>query len=228
MFKKAEKKQVKLKMAITGPSGSGKTFSALAIASGIGKKIAVVDTENGSASLYSDKFAFDEATMSAPYLIQKYTKAIEEAAKAGYDVLILDSMSHAWAGDGGLLSKKEALDKSGRGNSYTNWASITKEHEMFKEHLLNAPIHVIGTMRSKQEYVLQENEKGKQAPVKVGLAPIQRDGMEYEFTVVFDMGMNHTATASKDRTGIFDSQVFVPNKDTGILLMSWLNNKKGE
>lgn len=233
-FQKATRKQAKLKIALTGPSGSGKTFSALLIASAFGKKVAVVDTENKSASLYSDLtpdspaplnllagFDFDILEVDPPYTITKYTQAIDDAAKSGYDVLILDSISHAWAGEGGLLSKKEALDQRG-GNSYTNWAGITKEHEIFKARLLNCDIHLICTMRSKQDYVLEVNDKGKSAPKKVGLAPIQRDGMEYEFTTVFDLAMDHNAVASKDRTSLFDGQIFKPTAETGKKIREWL------
>ena len=223
LFKKAVRSQAKLKIAITGPSGSGKTYSALEIASGISKKIALVDTENSSASLYADRFEFDTLTIEPPYTVAKYNQAIDAAAKAGYDVLVIDSISHAWAGDGGLLSKKEALDSRG-GNSYTNWASLSKEHENFKANILNAPLHLICTMRSKQDYVLDVNDKGKSAPRKVGLAPIQRDGMEYEFTTVFDVGMSHEAAVSKDRTGLFDGMIEKLSVKTGEKLMAWLHS----
>lgn len=222
VFKKAERKRVKLKIAITGPSGSGKTFSALELASGLGKKIALVDTENDSASLYSDRFTFDSLVIEPPYTIDKYRQAIQDAEKEGYEVLVIDSISHAWAGDGGLLSKKEAMDARG-GNSYTNWGGITKEHEAFKSKLLNAGLHLICTMRSKQDYVLETNDKGKQTPRKVGLAPIQRDGMEYEFTTVFDVAMDHNAQASKDRTGLFDGQITKVTQKTGEKLIDWLS-----
>jgi hypothetical protein len=231
-FKKAERTQARLKIALTGPSGSGKTFSALIIAAGIGKKIAVVDTENGSASLYADMdkgplagISFDTLEIVPPYTIGKYLEAIDAAEKAGYDVLVVDSISHAWAGEGGLLDKKTALDARG-GNSYTNWATITPEQERFKARILQADMHIICTMRSKQDYVLELNEKGKQAPRKVGLAPIQRDGMEYEFTTVLDIAMDHNAAASKDRTGLFDGQIFKPTKETGVKIMKWLKAGK--
>ena len=224
-FRRAERSQVKLKIALTGPSGSGKTMSALLIASGIGKKIALVDTENYSASLYGDRFEFDTLAFEPPYLVQKYTAAIEAAEQAGYDVLIIDSITHAWAGEGGLLAKKESMDARG-GNSFANWGAISKEHEQFKAKLLNCKLHLICTMRSKQDYVLETNEKGKQTPRKVGLAPIQRDGMEYEFTTVLDMAMDHNAVASKDRTGLFDGQIFKPTKKTGEDLLTWLQQAK--
>lgn len=225
MFKKAQRTQAKLKLALTGPSGAGKTYSALRLAKGMGKRIAVVDTENGSASLYADRFEFDTLTIAPPYEVRKYNEAIRAAVAAGYDVLIIDSLTHAWAGEGGLLAKKESLDARG-GNSFTNWASITKEHEAFKGLLLNSDIHIIGTMRSKQEYLVEQNERGKSVPKKVGLAPIQRDGMEYEFTTVFDVAINHEAQVSKDRTSLFDGKVFQITEETGIALMKWLAGAK--
>jgi hypothetical protein len=230
-FKPAERSQVKLKLALTGPSGSGKTMSALLMAAGIGKKIAVVDTENGSASLYAnvDKgplsgIAFDALEIAPPYTISKYVEAIDAAQKEGYDVLIIDSISHAWAGEGGLLDKKSAMDQRGS-NQYTNWAGITKEQEIFKAKILNADIHIICTMRSKQDYVL-ENKDGKSTPKKVGLAPIQRDGTEYEFTTVLDLAMDHNAAVSKDRTGLWDGLIFKPSVDTGKALLEWLSGGK--
>lgn len=224
-FKKAERRQAKLKIALTGPSGAGKTFSALSMAQGMGAKIAVIDTENGSASLYADRFEFDTLTLSQPYTVAKYMEAMKAAEQAGYDVVVIDSITHAWAGDGGLLAKKEALDARG-GNSYTNWGAITKEHEAFKAALLNLNTHLICTMRSKQDYVMEVNDRGKQAPKKVGLAPIQRDGMEYEFTTVLDIAQDHNAQVSKDRTGLFDGQIFKISKETGSALSKWLSSAK--
>lgn len=228
VFKKAEKKKSWLKIALTGPSGSGKTMSSLRLAAGMGKKIAVIDTENGSASLYSDRFEFDVVELRPPYLPKKYLDAIRVAESADYDVLVIDTISHVWAGEGGLLEKKEALDRAGKGNSYTNWASITKEHEQFKAALLNAQLHLVCTMRSKQDYVLQTNDKGKQIPVKVGMAPVQREGIEYEFTTVFDVAMSHMAEVSKDRTKLFDGQLFQITEETGELFTKWLEAGAGE
>ena len=228
MFQKAERKQVKFKGAITGPSGAGKTFSALLIARGLGEKIAVIDTENGSASLYAKMkegplagVEFDTMDMDPPYAVSRFIDAIKFAEKK-FDVLVIDSASHEWAGEGGLLAKKEALDSRPGSNSYTNWAGISKEHEQFKSAIVNADIHIICTMRSKQDYVVEPNEKGKQAPRKVGMAPIQRDGMEYEFTTVFDLGMDHHAVVSKDRTSLFDGLVFKPSIKTGERIRNWL------
>jgi len=226
-FSKAQRKQVKLKLAITGPSGSGKTYSALLLASGLGKKIALIDTENDSASLYSDKFEFDSLNLTPPYSVDRYKEGIAMADAAGYDVLVIDQISHAWSGEGGLLAEKEALDARG-GNSYANWARLTPKHEKFKSYILNAGLHVICTMRSKQDYVLEQNSKGRSAPRKVGLAPIQRDGMEYEFTTVLDIAMDHNAQVSKDRTGLFDGQTFKITKKTGEQLLAWLESAPGQ
>jgi hypothetical protein len=222
MFKKAEKKSIKIKIAVTGASGSGKTFSSLSLASGLGKKIAVIDTENGSASLYADQFEFDVLELKPPFETEKYISAIKSAEDAGYDVLVIDSLSHAWAGEGGLLEQKEKLDGRG-GNSYTNWASITKKHEILKSAFLQSNIHIIITMRSKQDYVMEANDRGKMTPKKVGLAPIQREGLEYEFTTVFDVAMTHEAMVSKDRTGLFVDKIFKITPQTGEQIKDWLS-----
>lgn len=224
MFKKAERKKVKLKLAITGPSGSGKTYSALRLAKGLGGKVAVIDTENGSASLYSDRFEFDVLELEPPFTTDKYIAALKAAEESGYSVVIIDSASHQWAGEGGMLDRKAKLDSRPGSNSYTNWNQMTPEHERFKSSIQQSDIHTICTMRSKQEYILETNDKGKQAPKRVGLAPVQRDAMEYEFTVVFDIAMNHEAEVSKDRTGIFVDHVFQVTEDTGAAINKWLES----
>jgi hypothetical protein len=221
MFKRAERKRVKLKLAITGPSGAGKTYSALRLASGMGEKIALIDTENGSASNYSH-FTFDVMDLAPPFTVERYVEGVNNAASAGYDLLIIDSISHAWAGPGGLLEQKEKLDARG-GNSFTNWAKITPKQNAFMEAILQAPIHIICTMRSKQDYALAQNDRGKIVPQKVGLAPIQRGEVEYEYTTVFDVAIDHYARVSKDRTGLFTDNIFQITEDTGKLLNDWLD-----
>lgn len=225
MFKRAERTQAKIKIAITGPSGAGKTYSALRLAKGMGKRIAVIDTENGSASLYSDTFQFDTLEFAPPFTTEKYIEGIRAAEAAGYDVLIIDSITHAWTGEGGLLQEKEAIDARGKGNSYTNWGTITKKHEIFKAAMLHSKMHLIATMRSKQDYQ-QTEEGGKKKVVKLGLAPQQREGMEYEFTVVFDIAMNHEAEASKDRTGLFTGKYFKITEQIGEAIRDWLASAK--
>lgn len=237
-FKKAERSQIKLKLALDGPSGSGKTFTSLLLAAGfiesgeqIGNgRIAVIDSENETSAVYSEFFDFDILPLKPPFTVKSYLEAINEAVKAGYEILVIDSISHEWNGKGGLLEQKEMLDSSGKGNSYTNWGTITKQHTAFMEAIVQAPIHIIATMRSKQDYILVEGQgasgKAVSKPQKVGLAPIQREGTEYEFYTVLSLSMNHMASCSKDRTGLFDGREgFIPNKETGAEMKAFL--KKG-
>lgn len=225
-IRKAQRSQSKIKIAITGPSGSGKTYSSLCLASGLGKKICLIDTENNSASLYSDQFDFDVIDLKPPYSIERYLEALKLATDSNYDVVIADSISHAWAGEGGLLQRKEQLDARG-GSGYTNWAKMTPLQERFVSALVHAPVHLIVTIRSKTAYELID-DNGKKKPVKLGLAPIQRDGIEYEFTTVFDVAQNHEAAVSKDRSGIFNDRIFKISKETGLELANWLNSETKE
>jgi hypothetical protein len=222
MFTRAARTRVSLKIALTGPSGSGKTYSALKLAQGMGKRIALLDTENGSGSLYAGLGEYDTVQIESPYTIQKYLEVIRAAEKEGYEILIIDSLSHAWAGEGGLLDQKSAKDARG-GNNFTNWAEISKQQETLKAAILHSPLHVIVTMRSKMEYVQAEDERGKKSVQKLGMAPIQRDGMEYEFTTVFDVDMQHYAATSKDRTGLFDGVNQQITEKHGERLMRWLS-----
>lgn len=227
--RKAEKKRVKLKMAVQGPSGSGKTWGALALARNLWPegKICLIDTENESASLYADSFEFDTIPLAPPFGTDRYLACINAAIKAGYDVLIIDSITPQWDGEGGILRRKEEMDRRPGSNGYANWASFTPEHEAFKQALQQSPIHLIATMRSKQEYILVANEKGKQVPKKVGMAPIQRDQMDYEFTLVFDVEMDHKGSASKDRTGLFNEKIVdLADPATAETIMGWLTKGK--
>ena len=225
MFRKAERRKAKLRLAITGPAGSGKTYGALTLAQGLGGRIAMIDTENGSGDLYANMCDYDVETLAAPYSIQKYLAAIHEAESEGYDVLIIDSLSHAWTGEGGLLDVHGQLSASMKsGNTYAAWNKITPMHNRLIETMLASSCHIIATMRSKTDYAQFQNDRGRTEIRKVGLAPVQRDGMDYEFTVVFDLGMEHTVTVSKDRTGLFDRQVFTITQDTGRILKDWLNS----
>jgi hypothetical protein len=227
-FQKATRRFVYLKIAITGPSGSGKTRSALEIAEGLcpGGKIGVIDSENRSACAYADQFHFEVDEIEPPFTVQKYNQKIHEAVKAKFDVLIIDSISHQWAGQGGLLEVKDQMDAAGANNKaqFSNWNKITKQHESFKSALLQTDIHIICTVRSKQGYMVVEAQDGKKGEIrKVGMDPIQRDGIEYEFVTVFDMNMKHFAEVSKDRTGLFDGTVFQPSKLTGEMFRKWLD-----
>ena len=229
MFNKAVKKKAKLRLGIVGSAGSGKSYSSLLIAKGLGGKIAVIDTENGSANLYADLCEYDVCTIKAPYTMQKYLEAIKSAEKLGYNTIIIDSLSHAWAGEGGLLEQVDKISQSSQArNSYTAWRSVTPQHNHLIDAMLTSSCHIIATMRTKTDYVMQENEKGKQMPVKVGLAPIQREGMDYEFTVVFDIDAKHNAITSKDRTSLFDNLIFTPSEETGEMLLQWLESGEEE
>lgn len=220
-IRKAERKKAKLRLGISGPSGSGKTMGALKLAFGLGGKVGLIDTEHGSGDLYAHLGDYDIISLVAPFTVAKYLEAIKAFEAAGYSTIIIDSLSHAWAGDGGLLDKQGKIaDKIG--NSYTAWRNVTPEHNALVDAMLQSDAHIIATMRAKTEYVMETNDKGKQAPRKVGLAPVQRDGMEYEFTVFLDVAIDHSATASKDRTSLFDGEYFKISEKTGAKLLKWL------
>lgn len=223
IFQKAERRKAKLRLALCGPSGSGKTYSALKIAKGMGGRIAMIDTENGSGQLYCDIADYDVAEIAPPFSVDKYIGAIKGAEAAGYNVLIVDSLSHAWAKEGGILD--EVDKRSGGKSAFTSgWREATPMHNRLIDTILQSSLHVIVTMRAKTAYELEKDEKGKVMPVKKGMEPVQRSGLEYEFTVVLDMdNYQHTATAGKDRTRLFDGKCFVPDESIGAALMQWLN-----
>ena len=204
IFRKAERRKAKLRLAITGPAGSGKTYGALQVAQGLGGRIAMIDTENGSGDLYSSIYEYDIMNINAPFDPRKYIQAIHDAENEGYDVLIIDSLSHCWISEGGLLDMKEQLATSGKYNSFSAWNKVTPIQNKLIEAMLTSKCHIIATMRSRTDYVQVVNDKGRTEIRKVGLAPVQRDGMDYEFSLVFDLNNEHTVTVSKDRTSIFD------------------------
>lgn len=226
LFQKAVKHDAKLRLAIAGPSGSGKTYSALAIATALGGPIAFVDTEHGSASKYADTFDFDVAEMHAPYHPDKFIEAIDSAAKAGYKVIILDSMTHAWNGEGGLLELVEQATKRQKTpNSYTAWHDVTPIQNRLIEAIVTANIHLIATMRSKQEYVQEKDNNGRSTIRKVGMAPIQRDGFEYEFDVFFDMDIDNNAVVTKTRCSALTGSVIAkPGAQVAKILKDWLKS----
>jgi len=226
MFIKAQRQQAKLRLALCGPSGSGKTYSALQIARGLAPQgqIAMIDTERGSGSLYADLTEYDIAPISPPYTPKRYIELIQAAAAAGYQVLIIDSLSHAWTGEGGVLDLVDKAAAASRSNnSFSAWREVTPQHNALVDAILGAELHVIVTLRTKTAYEVVDNNKGKKEPVKIGLAPVQRDGVEYEFTVVMDLSVEgHVATATKDRTRLFDGLHFIPSQQTGTSLAAWL------
>lgn len=230
-IRKAERSQSKLRIGLAGPSGSGKTMSAIKLARGIAGpegKIVLIDTERGSGDLYAHITNYDIISLKAPYAPKNYVEALEAAEDAGYHVVIIDSLSHAWSDEGGILDQADKLSASS--NRFTVWSSLTPQHRRLVNGMLNSDAHIIATVRSKQEYSLEEytDSRGnkKQKPVKLGLAPVQREGMEYEFTVFLDIEQNHSAKASKDRTDLFKDEVFLIEEQTGIRLVEWLNAGK--
>jgi hypothetical protein len=195
---KASRKKVSIKMSLQGPSGSGKTYSSLLLGYGLTNdwsKIAVIDSENHSSELYSHLGSYNVLQLSAPYTPEKYVQAIEACGQAGMHVIIIDSISHEWEY---ILEAHASLP----GNSFTNWQKIGLRHKTFIQAILGSKAHIIATTRSKQDYVLNERN-GKMVPEKVGLKAVQREGLDYEFTLVFDLNMKNSAVASKDRTGLF-------------------------
>jgi nucleoside-triphosphatase THEP1 len=221
-FKKATKFQSKLRLALFGPSGSGKTYTALRIASGMGGKIAVIDTEHGSASKYSGKFNFDVCDLSKK-TIESYAAAIRDAAAGQYDVLIIDSLSHAWLE---LLEEVNKLSETKyKGNSWGAWATGTPRQRDFIEAILDYPGHIIATMRVKTEWVIETNDKGRNCPKKIGLSPEQGKGIEYEFDILAEINDDHFCKITKDRTGKFqDKSIEKPGEEFGKELIEWLKD----
>lgn len=218
MFQKATKTKAKLRLAIYGTAGSGKTFSALRIATGIGGKIALIDTERGSANKYADRFEFDIAELDTKD-IESYTKAIKTAD--GYDVLIIDSLSHAWQD---LLDKVEKIAQARfRGNTWSAWSVLTPQQRDFIDSILNYNGHIIATMRCKTEWALSQ-ENGKSKPTRIGLAPEQGKNIEYEFDLLIEISPEHFATILKDRTGKYQDKIIEkPGEEFGKELKDWLN-----
>jgi DNA polymerase III delta prime subunit len=195
MFTRATKTQAKLRLTFDGPAGSGKTYSALVLARALGGKAALIDTEHGSASKYASLFEFDTVSLSE-FSLDTYLRTIAAAKAAGYEVLIIDSLSHAWTGKGGAL---EEVDRRGGNNKFTNgWREVTPKQNQLVDAILAFPGHVIATLRTKTDYVIEE-VNGKKVPRKVGMAPVQRDGVEYEFDVVADLDVAGNLSITKTR-----------------------------
>lgn len=242
-LKKAQRSKAYLKLGIASPSGGGKTLGALLIAFGLMRekypqepdevlwdKICIIDTENMSGELYVDYTVkttgfhvgnYNAVTLTAPFKADKYTQAIELCREAGMEVCIIDSTTHLWSGTGGLLEEQSSAAKRS-GNSYTAWRDITPQHSKFVEAMLQTPMHIIATMRSKQEYVQEKNDQGKSTVKKLGMEPEQRKGMEYEFTTFFEIDAQHNTFGSKDRSSIFDQETFVISPEVGRKMMKWL------
>ncbi|MBW4554187.1 MAG: ATP-binding protein [Aphanocapsa sp. GSE-SYN-MK-11-07L] len=217
MFQKATKTQSRLRLALCGPSGAGKTFSALNIAQHLGTTIAVIDTEHGSASKYADRFDFDVCELSDHHPA-KYIEAIKAAAQSEYEVIVIDSLSHAWF---------KELELAGKG--FDGWKEVRPLERALIDAMLSSPSHIIATMRTKTEYVLEEytNKQGKScvAPKKVGTAPIQSSGIEYEFDLAGELNLEHLLTISKSRCPELSNQTFLnPGQELAEMLTAWLTD----
>lgn len=217
---KAKRNRAKMRMGLQGPSGSGKTYSALKIAFGLcgsWEKIVIIDTESSSAHLYSDLGNYEVLELNSPYSPERYSQAIELCQNKGFEVIIIDSISHEWEGIGGVLD----IHSNMVGNSFTNWSKVTPRHNSLIQQILQSSAHVISTIRTKTDYVLSE-KNGKYVPEKVGLKGITKEGLDYEFTLVLDIDIKHHASSSKDRTGLFVQQSpFIPDEKTGQRIKKW-------
>lgn len=226
-FTKATRKKAKSRIAISAPAGAGKTMSALLFAKGLGGSIAVIDSETGSASLYAGLDwcpEFDVLELSEPYTPERYIAAIKIAENAGYDTIIVDSTTHEWNGSGGCLEINESLAASKfRGNTWSAWNETTPRHRAFLDAMIQSKCHVIATMRCKTETAIVDNG-GRKTVTKLGMKNEQRDGIEYEFTVMFELSHgSHIAVATKDRTNLFNHPSVIV-VSTGVAMRDWLES----
>jgi nucleoside-triphosphatase THEP1 len=225
-FKKATKSAAKMRLGLIGPAGSGKTMTALRIAAGLGGRVAVIDTERGSASLYAGERGLDFDVIELDtYGVERFTDAIKAAADGGYATLVIDSLSHAWSGKDGILELVDRKSKASQsGNNFGAWRDATPQHNKLVDAILGAPLHIICTLRSKVEYVV-ENVGGRNQVRKVGLQPVQRDGLEYEFTVVGDVTQDHDLVVTKTRAAFLkDAVIREAGEDLGRQLAAWLSD----
>jgi hypothetical protein len=221
-IRKATRQKAKIRLGLSSVAGGGKTYSSILIAKGLAKgdlsKVCIIDTENGSADLYSNLGNYNVLPLTPPFTPEKYIESIKTCESAGMEVIVIDSITHEWDGKGGILE----ISNSMAGNSYTNWAKLTPRHQAFIDAILQSSCHVITTVRRKQDYEMTTNSQGKLVPQKVGLKEVTRDGFEYELTVNLELDIKHNATSSKDRTGLFMGKPdFQPSEETGKLILQW-------
>jgi hypothetical protein len=218
-LRKATRKKAKIRLGLSAVSGGGKTYSAILVAKGLCgdlSKVAIIDTENGSADLYAHLGDYNVLPLTAPYSPERYIEAIRSCEQAGMEVVIVDSISHEWDGKGGCLEIVESL-----GGKYQDWAKVTPRHQAFIDAILHSPCHIITTVRRKQDYEMTKVD-GRVKVEKSGLKEITREGFEYELTINLELDTKHNATASKDRTGLFmGKSAFVPSEKTGETIAEW-------
>ena len=222
-IRKAKRSATKLRLLLTGPSGSGKTWGGLQIAKGLGGRCVVIDTEQGSSDIYDSLHEFDVVDLRPPFSPEAYIEAIRACEEAGYEVIIVDSISHEWSGKGGCLELVDDIAKAQfRGNTWSAYSVITPRHRAFIDAMLRSPAHIIATGRAKTE-TAQVEDGGRKKVVKLGMKTETRDGAEYEFTTVIDLVHDgHFATVSKDRTNLFTGDPKPLSVDTGKRLAAWL------
>jgi hypothetical protein len=222
-LRKASRKKAKIRLGLSAVSGGGKTYSAILIAKGLCgdlAKVAIIDTENGSADLYAHLGDYNVLPLTPPFSPERYIEAIRAAEKAGMEVIIVDSISHEWSGKGGCLEIVESL-----GGKYQDWAKVTPRHQSFIDAILHSPCHVITTVRRKQEYEMTKDGNGKIKVEKGGLGEVTREGFEYELTANLELDTRHNATASKDRTNLFMGKpAFTPSEETGRIIAAWCDH----
>ncbi len=225
-LKKSNRNQARIRVAMQGPSGSGKSYSSLLLAYGIcqdWKRIAVIDSESQSAHLYSHLGEYNVLNLSAPFTPERYIEAINTCENAGMEVIIIDSLSHCWDGDGGILDIHAQM----AGNSFTNWSKVTPRHNALVQKILSSGSHIIATIRSKQDYVITE-KNGKSVPEKVGMKGIQKDGLEYDYTIVFELDIYNLINCTKDRTRLFNSRIpFKIDESVGKKIKNWCKDGEG-
>lgn len=224
-FSQANREKSSIRIGIMGPTFSGKTYSALLLARGLvgeNGRIALVDCEGGEANLYADVTPFDSLTLEPPYTPEKFIEAIEAAEAAGYGAVILDTISHEWAGDGGILDDQLSIENKDPKRRWSCWDDLTPRHNRFLNMIIRSPMHIISTMRMKMKYTV-DSVDGRSSPRKVGLGPIQRENVEYEFSVLIEMDESHAATIVKDRSKVLGDvgDVFTPSVEMGNALRVW-------
>lgn len=232
--KKATREKIYVKIALMAPSGGGKTYGSLRLSKGMAEeieretgkkaKILMANTESKRGYYYANEFDYDIVDIDPPHNPEKYVELIEFAVKEGYDILIIDSSSHEWEGKGGCLELQQQA-----GGTYQSWAKVTPRHNKFINAIADSPIHIIATMRGKDQYEMNKDERGKTSVQKLGVGARQRDGFEYEFSCTFLIDQKtNTAEVQKDNTHIFDSEgPTVLSESHGVKIMQWANSGEG-
>ena len=228
LFTRATKAEAKARVALTGPSGSGKTYTALLWAEELanGGDIAVIDTERSSAKLYADRFDFYTLSMTPPYHPLRLVEALQDAEEAGFAVVVIDSLSHFWAGSGGVLEIVDEAKSRFKGNTHAAWQVGTPLQQKMVDSILGFNGHTLATMRAKTEWAMEQDDRGRVSPTKIGLSPQQRDMIEYEFTLMLDIDVEHRASVSKTRCELLADRTFAASEtvEAARLFKSWLGS----